>query len=81
MPENDPTPVTPHTPSSLESKPAPPLPATEDPEANSDSEGNEAPAGTHDPYSGLDGAFANYLQNEPRPMTAADQRHAGDLLI
>jgi hypothetical protein len=30
----------------------------------------EAPRAVGDPYSNLDGAFGNYMADQPRPMTA-----------
>lgn len=36
-------------------------------------------AGAHDPYSNLEGAFGNYLADEPRPMTGG--RHNDDDLL
>jgi AP-2 complex subunit beta-1 len=43
-------------------------------------EGNAKPNGKHDPYSNLDGAFGNYLADEPQPIAASNRagRH-GDL--
>ena len=53
----------------------------EDEDAGSDQdEGNVKPNGEHDPYSNLDGAFGNYLADEPQPIAASSRvgRH-GDL--
>ena len=55
----------------------------EDEDAGSDQdedEGNVEPTGKHDPYSNLDGAFGNYLADEPQPIAASTRagRH-GDL--
>jgi AP-2 complex subunit beta-1 len=43
-------------------------------------EGNARPNGKQDPYSNLDGAFGNYLADEPQPM-AAGNRAVDDLLF
>jgi AP-2 complex subunit beta-1 len=53
----------------------------EDDDAGSDQdEGNVKPNGKQDPYSNLDGAFGNYLADEPQPIAASNRagRH-GDL--
>ena len=53
----------------------------EDEDAGSDQdEGNVKPNGKQDPYSDLDGAFGNYLADEPQPIAASNRagRH-GDL--
>lgn len=53
----------------------------EDEDAGSDQdEGNVKPNGKQDPYSNLDGAFGNYLADEPQPIAASNRagRH-GDL--
>ena len=53
----------------------------EDEDAGSDQdEGNAKLNGKHDPYSNLDGAFGNYLADEPQPIAASNRagRH-GDL--
>lgn len=48
-------------------------------------EGNPEPNGKHDPYSNLDGAFGNYLADEPQPIAASNRqgRHSDldDLLF
>jgi AP-2 complex subunit beta-1 len=50
----------------------------EDEDAGSDQdEGDAKPNGKHDPYSNLDGAFGNYLADEPQPIAASNR--AGDL--
>jgi hypothetical protein len=51
----------------------------EDPGSDQD-EGNVKPSGKQDPYSNLDGAFGNYLADEPQPIAASNRagRH-GDL--
>ncbi|KAG6818152.1 hypothetical protein H0H87_000057 [Tephrocybe sp. NHM501043] len=79
----------------LATKPAPPIPSSSSavsPTVGStsynddeDDEDEGPPAGA-DPYSNLDGAFGNYLQDEPRPMGSGNQqagRHADldDLLF
>lgn len=40
-------------------------------EEGSDQEGNASPKGKQDPYSNLDGAFGNYLADEPQPIAAS----------
>jgi hypothetical protein len=35
---------------------------------------DDDPVGTSDPYSNLDGAFGNYLADEPRPMASVNNR-------
>jgi len=53
----------------------------EDEDAGSDQdESNVKPNGKQDPYSNLDGAFGNYLADEPHPIAASNRvgRH-GDL--
>lgn len=60
-------------------KPAPPVPPEQpvvhqqDADTSSDHEDDE-PRGGADPYSNLDGAFGNYLADEPRPITAGNSR-------
>ena len=51
----------------------------EDGESDQD-EGDVKPSGKQDPYSNLDGAFGNYLADEPQPIAASNRagRH-GDL--
>lgn len=48
-------------------------------------EGDARPNGKQDPYSNLDGAFGNYLADEPQPMAAGNRagRHndVDDLLF
>ena len=53
----------------------------EDEDAESDQdEGNIKPIGKHDPYSNLDGAFGNYLADEPQPIAASNRAGGhGDL--
>jgi AP-2 complex subunit beta-1 len=56
-------------------------PKQEDEDAGSDQdEGNVKPNGKQDPYSNLDGAFGNYLADEPQPIAASNRagRH-GDI--
>ncbi|KAF9564684.1 Adaptor protein complex beta subunit [Agrocybe pediades] len=72
--------------------PPPPVPKTlsnehdEDGEPGSDQDDEVPTQGTHksnDPYSNLDGAFGNYLADEPRPMGASSgaRREEDDLLF
>ncbi|KIY50902.1 Adaptor protein complex beta subunit [Fistulina hepatica ATCC 64428] len=82
-----PTPPTevpqPTSPVSPVDKPAPPLPAVEGTSQDADSM-EELPASNRaadDPYSNLDGAFSNYLADEPRPMAANAQTDLVDLLM
>ncbi|KAG6911494.1 hypothetical protein DXG01_014568 [Tephrocybe rancida] len=64
-------------------KPAPPIPSSpivsKVTTASSDDEDDEddGPPVGGDPYSNLDGAFGNYLQDEPRPMGAGNQQARG----
>jgi hypothetical protein len=53
----------------------------EDEDAESDQdEGNVKPIGKQDPYSNLDGAFGNYLADEPQPIAASNRAGGrGDL--
>jgi AP-2 complex subunit beta-1 len=44
----------------------------EDNESDQD-EGNAEPQGGPDPYSNLDGAFSNYLVDEPQPIAASNR--------
>ncbi|KAF9464650.1 adaptin N terminal region-domain-containing protein [Collybia nuda] len=44
-----------------------------DADTNSDHDDDE-PTGSADPYSNLDGAFGNYLADEPRPIAAGNSR-------
>lgn len=58
----------------------------EDEDAGSDQdEDNAQPNSNQDPYSNLDGAFGNYLADEPQPITASNRagRHneVDDLLF
>ena len=52
----------------------------EDAAESDQDEGNVEPNGKQDPYSNLDGAFGNYLADEPQPIAASNRagRH-GDL--
>ncbi|GLB34995.1 putative adaptins are components of the adaptor complexes which link clathrin to receptors in coated vesicles [Lyophyllum shimeji] len=66
-------------------KPAPPPPASAsidgDAALSDHDDEDDGPPAAADPYSNLDSAFGNYLQDEPRPMAAGGQsanRH-GDL--
>jgi len=58
--------------------PTPSDPAVDGPDTNTASsdhdETNDGPTGSSDPYSNLDGAFGNYLADEPRPMAAGSHR-------
>ncbi|KAF7304845.1 AP complex subunit beta [Mycena kentingensis (nom. inval.)] len=68
------------------SKPTPPIPAAssaEDEDDNSDDDGPPAKPqqNSNDPYSNLDGAFGNYLADEPRPMAGQRQQDEDDLLF
>ncbi|KAF7294973.1 AP complex subunit beta [Mycena indigotica] len=72
--EEPPPPPPPDTPGT--SKPTPPLPPREADKSSDDGgDENEPPANgkNHDPYSNLDGAFGNYLADEPRPMNGGRQ--------
>jgi AP-2 complex subunit beta-1 len=80
------TPTSALSPQTLISKPEPPLPDEGDEDVASDDEAKVAKAtiptsNASDPYSGLDGAFANYLQDQPRPMGATNQQLIDDLLF
>ncbi|KAG6889313.1 hypothetical protein C0995_001969 [Termitomyces sp. Mi166 len=75
-------------------KPAPPIPSSStvpttihsEHEGDDDDDDDDGPPAAADPYSNLDGAFGNYLQDEPRPIGTGNQqttRHADldDLLF
>ena len=49
-----------------------------DGDAGSDQEAEPGNAG-NDPYANLDGAFGNYLADQPRPIGATDRRARNDL--
>ncbi|KAG5646636.1 hypothetical protein DXG03_002626 [Asterophora parasitica] len=72
------------TPATTSAPPAPPsASAPKDADTTNsdhdDGDDDEPPHGA-DPYSNLDGAFGNYLQDEPRPMAAGKQgQRNGDL--
>ncbi|KAF5381023.1 hypothetical protein D9615_003918 [Tricholomella constricta] len=75
------------TPATESAPPAPPAPSSSnfskeaDISSDHDDGDDDEPPRAADPYSNLDGAFGNYLQDEPRPMAAGNQqanRH-GDL--
>lgn len=63
-------------------KPAPPVPTfseaskdtADSTSSDHDDEDEDRVPSASDPYSNLDGAFGNYLQDEPRPMAAGNQR-------
>lgn len=72
---------TPRTLLDTEAMPSPPLPpkekpatglvdggADEDEDENDEADADEEPRGAGDPYANLDGAFGNYLADQPRPM-------------
>ncbi|KAG6820601.1 hypothetical protein H0H93_014517 [Arthromyces matolae] len=67
----------------LVSKPAPPIPTSTEPsqdsQSNQDEEEEDEPPAAGDPYSNLDGAFGNYLQDEPRPMGGQQANRHPDL--
>ncbi|KAF7322939.1 AP complex subunit beta [Mycena chlorophos] len=70
------------------SKPTPPIPPREEGEnseedGGDDNDDDEPPptAKNHDPYSNLDGAFGNYLADEPRPMAGGNRQDEEDLLF
>jgi AP-2 complex subunit beta-1 len=41
---------------------------------NGEEDTDDEPRGPGDPYSNLDGAFSNYLADEPQPITAGNHR-------
>lgn len=60
-------------------KPAPPVPSEQaahqrDADTTNSDHDDDEPTGAADPYSNLDGAFGNYLADEPRPITAGSSR-------
>ena len=62
--------------------PSPVLPTSReagDSSSDQDDDVDPAAAGAHDPYSNLEGAFGNYLADEPRPMKGG--RHNDDDLL
>jgi len=79
---DSPPPVPPLPDAPVPSKPTPPVPPPESREsgdASYDDEGeadaDDEPRGrSSDPYSNLDGAFGNYLADEPRPMNAGGRQ-------
>ncbi|RDB21036.1 AP-2 complex subunit beta [Hypsizygus marmoreus] len=72
-------------------KPSPPIPSSPgglkdtDTASSDHDDGDDEPIGAPDPYSNMDGAFGNYLQDEPRPMAvqnhSARQGDIDDLLF
>lgn len=67
------------------SKPTPPIP-TEDSENGDDAsddgaEGTDEGRANRDPYANLDGAFGNYLADQPRPMNAGGRQGDDDDLL
>lgn len=60
-----------------EAKPSPPIPSVSNDVDATQSESDDAedePVGATDPYSNLDGAFSNYLADQPRPMASVNHR-------
>jgi AP-2 complex subunit beta-1 len=60
-----------------ETKPSPPIPSASNGVDATQSESDDAedePVGANDPYSNLEGAFGNYLADEPRPMASVNHR-------
>ncbi|KAJ7774778.1 adaptin N terminal region-domain-containing protein [Mycena metata] len=80
--DSPPPPPVPPLPDAPVSKPTPPVPppdSGESGDASYDDEGeadaDDEPRGrSSDPYSNLDGAFGNYLADEPRPMNAGGRQ-------
>lgn len=52
----------------------PPMSNDGDTNQSESDDADDEPAGTSDPYSNLDGAFGNYLADEPRPMASVNNR-------
>ncbi|KAJ7063260.1 adaptin N terminal region-domain-containing protein [Mycena amicta] len=70
----------------VSSKPTPPIPPPDEDGDDSSNEGgddddDDAPTKSRDPYSNLDGAFANYLADEPRPLKSGQRQDEDDLLF
>jgi hypothetical protein len=58
-----------------EAKPSPPIPsALNNADATESDDAEDEPVGAPDPYSNLDGAFGNYLADQPRPMASVNHR-------
>lgn len=60
-----------------EAKPTPPIPSVSNDADATQTESDDAedePVGPTDPYSNLDGAFGNYLADQPRPMASVNHR-------
>ncbi len=88
-----PGPIESHSSNLIDESPPPPPPASEKrlptPQANgtkeeesTEGDGSDretAAPRANDPYANLDGAFGNYLVDEPRPMTATAGRGRNDL--
>lgn len=58
-------------------KPEPPIPAVSNDTDATQSESDDAedePVGAPDPYSNLDGAFRDYLADQPLPMASVNHR-------
>lgn len=79
LPESKP--VLPTLDSTSTGTPSPVVPISSEAGDNSSDQDDDVPAaaGAHDPYSNLEGAFGNYLADEPRPMTGG--RHNDDDLL
>jgi AP-2 complex subunit beta-1 len=80
-----PKPISTETPSDVLSSEDASLPATldnaDDADADQDEEEDDDPSKEADPYSNLDGAFGNYLADEPRPMQRGQNGEEDDLLF
>lgn len=53
-------------------------PSVESDEVAEDADADDEPRGAGDPYSDLDGAFGNYLADQPRPITAGNRAHGDE---
>ncbi|KAF8228210.1 Adaptor protein complex beta subunit [Tricholoma matsutake] len=73
----EPEPMPPISTIAPEAKPSPPIPSVSNDVDATQSESDDAedePVGATDPYSNLDGAFSNYLADQPRPMASVNHR-------
>ena len=70
----------PELPEAVASKETRPSQEENEDDAGSDQdEGNAKPNGKQDPYSNLDGAFGNYLADEPQPIASSRAGRHNDL--